>query len=47
MSTCPIRVEEYFLRFLNVDDTSGKCLFNTLVGEIENLKLDINNVRGQ
>ena len=33
--------------FLNVDDTSGKCLFNTLVREIENLKLDINNVRGQ
>ena len=47
MPTSPIRVEEYFLGFLNVDDTSGKVLFNTFVREIENLKLDINNVRGQ
>ncbi|XP_062075919.1 uncharacterized protein LOC133780056 [Humulus lupulus] len=45
ISTNPIRVEEYFLGFLN--DTFGKCLFSELTKEIENLKLDINDIRGQ
>ena len=47
MSTSPIMVEEYFLEFLQVDGTSGKGLFSALVEEIENLKLDINYIRGQ
>ena len=47
MSTSPIRAEEYFLGFLQVDDTSRKGLFSVLVEEIENLKPDINDIRRQ
>ena len=37
---------KYFLEFLKVDDTSGKCLFEVIVDEIKNIRLDINNLRG-
>ncbi|KAL5565835.1 hypothetical protein UlMin_028999 [Ulmus minor] len=47
VSTNPVRIEEYFLGFLNVDDTSGAGLFSELIEEIKKLKFDINNVRGQ
>ena len=33
--------------FLQVDDISGKWLFSALVEEIKNVKLDINDIRGQ
>ncbi|KAL5582202.1 hypothetical protein UlMin_014644 [Ulmus minor] len=44
ISTSPVRIEEYFLGFLNVDDTSGASLFSELIEKIKKLKLDINNV---
>jgi len=47
ISWTPIHVNEYFLEFLKVDDTSGKCLFDASVDELKNIQLDINDLRGQ
>ncbi|PIN26573.1 hypothetical protein CDL12_00667 [Handroanthus impetiginosus] len=46
ISSDPIKVIEYFLKFLKVDDTSGKSLFEVIVDEIKDIGLDIDNLRG-
>ncbi|XP_070054802.1 uncharacterized protein [Nicotiana tomentosiformis] len=47
ITVTPIRITEYFLEFLKVDDTSGKGLFEVIVDEIKSIGLDIDNLRGQ
>jgi len=47
MSSDSVCVEESFLGFLEVNDTSGQGLFDVLQNELMNLDLDIDNVGGQ
>ncbi|CAH9059455.1 unnamed protein product, partial [Cuscuta europaea] len=47
VSSNDVGIEESFLGFLNVDDTTGQGLFDVLQDELKKLILDIDDVRGQ
>ena len=42
-----VRIEESFLGFLDVNDTTGQALFDVLENELKVLDLDIDDARGQ
>ncbi|KAJ3692306.1 hypothetical protein LUZ60_012656 [Juncus effusus] len=47
VSSNPISIKEYFLGFINVDNTTGEALFNELKEALVRLELNIDDVRGQ
>ena len=46
-SSSDVRIEESFIVFLDVNDTTGQELFDVLENELKLLGLDIDDVRGQ
>ena len=47
VSTSPIKVEEFFITFVKVIETTGESLFNTLKSLLRSYELDFNTVQGQ
>nr|XP_028962701.1 uncharacterized protein LOC114826492 [Malus domestica] len=47
VNSTPVKVEEYFLQYLNVNNTSGQGLFEELQNLLKAFDLDIDDVRGQ
>ena len=44
ISENPIKVEEHFVEFITVDDTTGEGLFNDMIKLIKKLDLNIDDI---
>jgi hypothetical protein len=44
ISENPIKVEEHFVKFITVDDTTGEGLFNDMIRLIKKLNLNIDDI---
>uniref|UniRef100_A0A7N0TVP1 TTF-type domain-containing protein n=1 Tax=Kalanchoe fedtschenkoi TaxID=63787 RepID=A0A7N0TVP1_KALFE len=47
LTSSSVVIEESFLGFINVNDTTGQGLFHVLLHELKSLDLNVDNVRGQ
>ncbi|XP_058740955.1 uncharacterized protein LOC131613289 [Vicia villosa] len=47
ISSTSIQIVEHFVKFLIVNDTTGKGIFDAIVNEINTIGIDISNLRGQ
>jgi hypothetical protein len=47
LTNVKINIDEYFLGFLNMDDTSGLGLFNAMVDAMVSFGLNIDDIWGQ
>uniref|UniRef100_A0A7N0TD73 DUF4371 domain-containing protein n=1 Tax=Kalanchoe fedtschenkoi TaxID=63787 RepID=A0A7N0TD73_KALFE len=47
LTSSSVVIEESFLGFINVNDTTWQGLFDVLLQELKSLDLDVDNVRGQ
>ena len=47
LSSSGVCIEESFLGFIDIKDTTGQRLFDAVQNELKQLDLDIDNVRGQ
>ena len=46
-SNAPAGVYEHFIKFLGVESNTGENLCNTLLHELETLRLDVENIHGE
>jgi hypothetical protein len=47
ISTNTIKIDDHFIEFIKIEDTTGKCILNEIINVIKDFELDINDIRRQ